>query len=130
MPADETPPGSDYTIAYEDRGQYLCARISGAYDSVAASLAYWRDVAAEARSRGFRRVLIVEGFQTPLSLLDVYHVSEQIPALIRGLVVAFVDLRSEQFDDNKFGEDVAVNRGALGKVFATEEEAVEWLLAQ
>lgn len=124
------PPGAPgaYSIDYEDRGDYLYARVSGERDSIANSLSYWRAISDEARLRGFTRVLVVEAFVTPSTLMDVYVVAEQIPTLIRGLVVAFVDERFEQFEENKFGEDVAVNRGAVGKVFARIEPAIEWLL--
>lgn len=118
---------SDFTISYEDRGDYLYARVSGQRDTVANSLAYWREISDEARRRGSTRVLVVEAFVSPSPLMDVYQVAEQIPTLIRGLIVAFVDERFEQFEENKFGEDVAVNRGAVGKVFSRIEPAVEWL---
>ena len=119
-----------YSIRFEDRNGYLSARVDGVEDSVATSLAYWKEIAAEAVDRGARRVLVVENFETPVSLLEVYQVAEALPSLIRGLVVAFVDERFEEFEANRFGEDVAVNRGAVGKVFSKESTATEWLLSQ
>lgn len=121
------PPASAFEITWEDRGSYLRARVSGAVDSVATSLAYWRAIHEEAKRRGAKYVLVVEAFQTPASLMEVFEVAGQIPSIIQDLVVAFVDERFEQFDENRFGEDVAVNRGATGKVFAKEEEAAAWL---
>lgn len=117
----------EYAVHYEDRDDYLYARVSGERDTVANSLAYWREISDEARRRAVTRVLVVEAFKTPAPIMDVYQVAEQIPTLIRGLVVAFVDERFEQYEENKFGEDVAVNRGAVGKVFSRIEPAIEWL---
>jgi hypothetical protein len=118
---------ADYSIEYTDSGSYLRASVSGGHDSMAISLAYWREIADAARRRGAQRVLVVENFQTQVPLLDVFQVAEQIPLIIEGLTVAFVDERFEHFEENRFAEDVAVNRGAVGKVFATEEAAILWL---
>jgi hypothetical protein len=121
---EETAP---YEITYEDRGAYLYAHVDGQFDTVATSLRYWSDVAAECRKRGHRRMLVVEDFQTEASTSDVFQVAERLPAITRGLKVAFVDERFAELSTNKFGEDVAVNRGAQGRVFADAASADEWL---
>lgn len=122
---DDEP--SPFSISYDDRGTYFHARVSGPLDTVATSLAYWHAVADECRRRGHTRLLMVEDFQTSAPLPDVFQVAEKLPAIVRGIQVAFVDKRIDEFEANKFGEDVAVNRGAHGRVFADEASAIAWL---
>src|SRR5687768_2092026 len=98
MPDQTSATSAGYTIRYTDRGSYLHAFVSGDDDTVAISLAYWRELADEARRRGAQRVLVIENFQTLVPLLDVFQVAEQIPLIIEGLIVAFVDERFEQFE--------------------------------
>lgn len=116
-----------YQITYEDRQAYLYAHVTGRLDTVATSLRYWAEVAAECRRRGHRRMLVIEDFPTIASTTDVFLVAERLPTIIRGLKVAFVDERLAELATNKFGEDVAVNRGAQGRVFADAASADEWL---
>jgi hypothetical protein len=116
-----------YTIHYEDRGPYLRALVSGETDTVATSLGYWNEIAAECRRRGKSLLLVVENFGTSSPLGDVFQVAEKLPAIVRGLRVAFVDQRLEDYSENEFGELVAVNRGVIGKLFAEEADAVRWL---
>lgn len=126
MEAGGRPP---FSVVYEERGPYLDARVSGSVDTIPTSLAYWKEIAEECRRRGFRRVLVIEMFETAAPLMDVYEVAKQLPPIIRGIKVAFVDVRLDELEANKFGEDVAVNRGAFGKVFSNEASAIEWLTA-
>lgn len=125
MTIDDEP--LEFSIAYEDRGSYLYARISGPVDTVPTSLAYWNAVAEECRRRDRAKLLVVEDFQTAAPLPDVFQVAEKLPSIVRGIQVAFVDRRIDEFEANKFGEDVAVNRGAHGRVFADEASAIAWL---
>lgn len=116
-----------YEVAYEDEETYLVARVSGPQDTVTISLRYWNEIAEECRRRGLGRLLVVEHFQTCVSIAEVYDVAQRLPAIVRGLRVAFVDENAEEYDANTFGENVAVNRGAIGRVFRDEASAREWL---
>lgn len=119
----------EYDIHFEERTGYLYARVSGPLDTVATSLAYWNDIAEDCRRRKVARVLVVEDFVTPAPLTDTFRVAEQLPSIMRGIRVAFVDTRLEHYTANKFGEDVAVNRGLDGMVFIDEDSATRWITA-
>jgi hypothetical protein len=116
-----------YEIAFEERDGYLRAQVRGREDSVSTSLAYWQQIAAEARSRNAAKILVIENFERSIPLMDVYEVAAALPEIVYGLKVAFVDERLDDFEANKFAEDVAVNRGAFGRVFAHENTAIAWL---
>jgi hypothetical protein len=74
-------------------------------------------------------MLVIENFDVSSELMDVYAVAEQLPAIVRGLKVAFVDERLDEMSQNQFAEDVAVNRGMFGRVFADVDVAEQWLLS-
>ncbi len=116
-----------FTITFEDRSAYLRAHVSGTRDTVEISLRYWGAAADECRRRGMNRMLVVEDFQTSAPIADVFEVAKRLPEIVRGIRVAFVNERLAELDANKFGEDVAVNRGASGRVFADFKSADAWL---
>jgi hypothetical protein len=116
-----------FSVVYEDCGKYLYAAVTGRTDTAEISIAYWNAVAAECRSRGFKRLLVTEHFETAPALAEVFEVTSRLPEIIRGLVVAFVDEVLTDWANNQFGENVAVNRGAIGRLFKDVESATAWL---
>ena len=120
-----------FEIRYQMREGYLHAFISGEKDSVASALEYWHRVISECHKCGLKALLVEESFPNQLSTLEMFAVTSAIPEMgSRGLRIAFVDKEEEHRELNLFGETVAVNRGVLGRVFQTTEEAVAWLKSQ
>lgn len=103
--------------------------MQGEEDSADVSKRYWADVAARCRELGLDSALVVEKFERNGTLMDVYEVAVELPKIVRGLRVAFIDRTAEDYDENIFGENVAVNRGAVGRVFRDEPSAISWLLS-
>ena len=122
-------PAGAFVITFDEREGYLHAFVKGGVDTADISRRYWATIGEYCRSRGIQRVLVVESFETASSLVDVYLVASEIPRLMKGIRIAFVDEASEDYEENIFGETVAINRGATGRVFRTEEEAIIWLTA-
>ena len=118
-----------YTIVYEDRPGYLVGRVSGPADSVAIKLGYLGEMAAECRVRGVRKLLIVESLGGLLPPAEVHKLAPQIPPLVKGLIVAFVDSNPEHHEINRMGEDIAVDHGAVGRVFRALKDAEHWIAA-
>ena len=83
-------------------------------------------IKAEADRTGRKKVLVniheVEG--TP-KMMDRYDIGVHCAHVWGPWIKVAAVYRSELI--NKFGEDVAVNRGARLRVEPTEEEALEWL---
>jgi hypothetical protein len=66
----------------------------------------------------------------PPSLLDRFYLGSSFAAIQQGKekIVAMVVVGEEPLiDRERFGEMVAINRGAVGKVFTDDSEAVAWL---
>jgi hypothetical protein len=118
-----------YLIRFERRPDYLYAYVGGERDSLAISLAFWREIAEECRSAAARKVLIEEDIEESVSMLEMYQIAAEIPQMgFANVLIAFADRFLEQQDLNEFGELVATNRGLRAKVFNDVEEAEKWLL--
>jgi hypothetical protein len=117
-------------VRFEDRGSYLLAHITGRGQSLETARTTWRTIAAECKQRGFVKVLILEDIEGELQFMEQYAFADGLGQIgFDGITVAFVDAKPEHFTNNKFAEDVAVNRGAHGRMLQTVAEAEAWLLS-
>ena len=118
-----------YQIKFERRPNYLYAYVNGERDSLAISLGFWREIAAECERAQARKILIEEDIEESVSMVEMYQIAAEIPKMgFSGALIAFVDRFLEQQDVNRFGELVANNRGLRGKIFNDVKEAEKWLL--
>jgi hypothetical protein len=69
------------------------------------------------------------GFSIP-TLVDRYLMVEEWAREARGFVVVAMVAAPELIHPEKFGVKVAADHGLRGDVFASEREALEWLLAE
>ena len=115
-------------VRFEHRDSYLFAHITGQGEDLITTRATWRRIAEECQQAGVTKVLILEEIEGELPFMEQYAFAESLPQLgFEAITVAFVDGKPEQFLNNKFAEDVAVNRGAHGRLFQTVAEAEAWL---
>jgi hypothetical protein len=121
--------GTGFEITFKDRGEYLFAEVTGEKDTLDVSLAHGRRVIDECAARDLRKVLIEEKFPNQLSAIDVYSLMTEVSRMVASrIAIAFVDREAAHEELNLFGETVATNRGATGKVFSTTEAAKRWLM--
>ena len=117
-----------YWLRFEQRPGYWVAYLSAPRDTEAASLAYWREIAAECRRRDCHRVLVIEDIPGSLSSVETYRTIQSLSQPeMKDFTVAFVDLRTEHTGENLFGELMAVNRGLRVRVFDSVVAAEQWL---
>lgn len=127
--AEQTP--ADYKLVIEQRPDYLFVHVSEGRDNYANSIDYWRRVAAAVSQSDCRKVLIFEDLVGEVPISEMYRLATEIPRLgLTGVTVAFVDEHANQRAANEFGELVATNRGATGKVFTDFDTAEKWLLSR
>jgi hypothetical protein len=85
---------------------------------------------SEASDQGIKRLLVdileLRGFPHPTTS-ERFFMAEKWASNARGLRLVVV-AREDLIDPLRFGVTVARNRGLFANVFATEAEAVEWLL--
>jgi len=114
-------------LKIEEHPGYLYALIGGKQDSFEITLHAVTELAAVCRARGATRLLVEHDVPSRLSKSEVYTIATQLPALYRGIVVAFVIRQSLVPDNPAFLETVARNRGGNGRLFASIDDAVKWL---
>jgi hypothetical protein len=118
-------------VRFENRNSYLLAHITGRGEDLETTRATWRSIAAECKQRGAVKLLILEEIEGQLPFMEQYAFADGLGKIgFDGIAVAFVDAKPEQYINNKFAEDVAVNRGALGRMFQSVTEAEAWLLSK
>lgn len=82
----------------------------------------------ECLMRKCSRLLVEENFPNQLSTIEIHKLMTAVAKILpRSIRVAFIDQMADHNDLNLFAETVAVNRGAIGRVFASVSEATEWL---
>ena len=118
----------DKFINYENRKGYLYAFMTGERDGVGDAIEYWRQILEECNKREYRKVLVEQQFDQPLSTMGAFTLVERLlEMIVIKTRIAFVDRDSTQNDINMFTETVAMNRGIFARVFTNINDAKNWL---
>ena len=120
----ETAP---YRVTLEERPGYLHAVIIGEQDSFDVTMGACTEIAAGAKVRKAKKLLVEHKVKGTLSTLDVFKIASKLPDLFEGVVVAFCVHLTANPDNPQFLEHVATNRGGVGRLFADPRDAVAWL---
>jgi hypothetical protein len=118
---------TNFSIKFEKKDDYLYVFVKGLKDSLTVSKRMWEKIYTKAKELGFEAVLIEEDFPNQLSTLEMLQIGEFIAEKFMGFKIAHVDRHLSDVELNKFGETVAVNRGAFGRVFNNIMDAEKWL---
>ena len=116
-----------HSLTLKDRNGLLHILITGEKDSYERTLAAVTEIASLCRKRGLTKVLVEHQVGGRLSTVEVFKIGSQLPALYEGIYVGFVIHTTEQPDNAHFIQDVARNRGAMGRLFENIQEAEKWL---
>ncbi|WP_374602498.1 hypothetical protein [Arenimonas sp.] len=118
----------DIRLVFEDRADYLHAAVSGPRDSLDISRAYWQAIAAECERRKTRKLMVVENLGDFEGERDLARILDFLFELgLDKLQVAFVVGRIELLAHMEHGEILALERGAMGRVFGSASVAERWL---
>ena len=122
------------SVAYQSTSDYLRFELSGSRVEgrfAEEMIEVWRHVARECGARGYTRVLGVSKLTGTVSKAALFRVGQVAPQLMQEAGcrrLAYVVLGgSDAMGALKFGEDVAVNRGQVTRVFGDESAAIAWL---
>lgn len=119
----------DYTIAFEQRPQYLFAHIKGERGTFAIAHAYWSEIVQTTLETGFKKVLVIEDIPEAISIAEVHQlVSDFADLPVKDIRLAFIDKYPQHKTLNDFGILVGANRGLTVRSFDDETEAEAWLL--
>ena len=120
---------NSYSLTFDHRPYYTSVLVEGPEDTLAVSLAYWAEIAAECRRHHVSRLLVREELETRSDSDDASLLIAELPKMGLGDIrIAFVDT-SESVDMMVHFELEGRKAGLVGHVFGNEVAAVEWLLA-
>ena len=122
-----------YQSTIEVRDDHVRVKVSGERvpGNVAAdSGAVIRETITALESSKLDRCLLVLRLTGPLSALDAFDLvtASEEQGWKRNYRLALVNLNVESLEDTRFTEIVAGNRAYPVRVFADEDEALDWLL--
>lgn len=122
--------GSDngYTLAMEEREDYLYALAGGEKLTAQISAAYWNEIAGRCFDKQFNRILIEKDFIEAVGPEEMLRMADHLGTLLPGRRIAFVDRRRHD-PINELGKKLARNRDVMMQVFTSVEEAEKWLKA-
>ena len=118
----------DIRMVFADRPGFLQVTVKGPRDSHDTSLAYWSRIAEECERRRVAKLLVIEK-------LGEHEGERDLPRLVDRLIemgfdrlkIAYVVSRFERLAEMEYGEILALERGATGRVFGDEGAAEAWL---
>lgn len=120
---------SDNNILFEDRDQYLYARISGYEITSTLEIEYLEEIIEKCRQLSFDRLMVENELPTMLSVEEVYEVATEFARMpVKGLKIAFVDRSPEHGSQNAFMELIEHNRGVKAQFFSGQGKAELWML--
>jgi len=118
-----------FEVTFEDRHDYLYVRVTGP-NSPETVVGYMKRVRKECDERNCRRILIDENLDGPrLDLMEIFALVAGGSQEALGFfdAIAYVD-EKQDMESVRFAETVAVNRGIPAAVFASVEDAEDWLI--
>ena len=118
---------TDFSLKFENKGNYLYVFATGPKDSLIIAKKMWGAIYSKAKELELNSILVEEDFPNQLSTFDMHDIGEFIAEKFMGIKIAHVDRQISDIELNKFVENVAINRGAIGKIFNKIENAVKWL---
>ena len=118
-----------YSLPFDHRPYYTTVLVEGPEDTLAVSLAYWAEIAAECCRHHVSRLLVREELETRSNSDDASLLIAELPKMGLGDIrIAFVDT-TESVDLMVHFELEGRKAGLVGLVFGNEVALVQWLLA-
>ena len=125
-----TNPMASYVLSFEERPEYLFARVTARFDSLALALQYWAGIAHECRRLGYGQVLVARQVQVSASRSDTVQIAGALRDLgFASLRIAYVELSPDTQATAAFGASIALQRGIEARAFGSIDRAAEWLEA-
>jgi hypothetical protein len=118
-----------YKLTFQRCPGYLYVRLEAASIDAATAMEYNRAMAAKCDELELTKILVVREIPMMMGTVDIYDVTNDFIEVMRGKKVAYVNPYAAIGEDLKFSAAVAFNRGARMRVFASEDEAKDWLLS-
>ncbi len=121
-----------YKLNFQDEDEVLLVEISGEREKkelIQSAKEAWREIAGVSREKKLVKLLVLSRATGKYPALDAFLINSSLAecGVQRVWKIAFVTLDQASFQDVKFAETVAVNRGFNLGVFNNEDSARKWL---
>lgn len=123
-------PEKPYSLTYDEKPNYLYARVQCDTLTMEIAVDYLREVIMECRELQYTRLLIERDVPMLLTRAQNMSVAEQLAAMdVKGLKIAVVDSHSENGKLNKLA--AAANRGfgIMARAYGSVPDARRWLIS-
>lgn len=117
-----------YKLSFEERPDYLYARIEAESIDRTTALSYLSEVARYCARIDAKRLLIHRDIPVMLPDADLFNTTTDFLEMVRGTRAAFVNPYQDLTEALDFAMVVGLNRGADYKLFNSIEDAEKWLL--
>ena len=120
--------GSGFTVSFERDHIRIDSDAERTFEY---ATALWSEVAKVCEEHDCYDVLAVSNAPGPMSVTDGYDHADLFQSLgiDKKYRIAWAELSDDARSATEFVETVLINRGLPGKVFATEEDARQWLFS-
>jgi len=116
MGSTESIPVAQYKLSFENRTDYLYARVENADSNVETVTAYWKEIAQQRELRGARKILFEKLHSSELSVTSTFAVAATLAVLgFAGTKIAYLKHDRDVNRTNHFAETVSANRGVKVK---------------
>lgn len=120
---------SDYALHLAENGDFLQVAVSGDVDAQAVRIAYWREIVAEAKAHGFRKILVTDRRKgqpaSPGELAELAVLFHDEAANFDR--VAVIEPTPEFLPAIEYAEIFGQSMGINVRVFSARSEAERWL---
>ena len=116
-----------YELNFEERGEYLYARVEAEALDPHSATEYLKRIAEESKRTELNKILIDRRIPMMMPDADNYLLIEEMTKFLGHRKIAFLNPFMEIEDAMRFSEVMSRNRGAPYRVFNTEEKALQWL---
>jgi hypothetical protein len=118
-----------YTLKLSTHGDVLCVQVVGEVDAQAIRLAYWTEIAAIGKERGFRRLLVIDRKKhVPATPAELAELADAMRIESRHFDrVAVVEPTLEFVPAIEHAEIHGQERGINVRVFGNRDDAERWL---
>jgi hypothetical protein len=120
---------AEYRLRLAEQGDFLQVEVSGDIDAQAVRIAYWREIAAEGKARGLRKVLVTDRKKghpaSPAELAELavlFH--EESGNFDR---VAVIEPTPEFLPAIEYAEIFGQSMGINVRIFSGARDAERWL---
>ena len=119
---------AEFSIDFDDRGEFVHATVNGKRVTRDIALAYWREIIDHCESTGCSRILLDHNFEEMISMEEMTQVIGPVGEMLQGRLLAFYD-RFGHYEIPEAGKMILRSNHVKMQIFHDLDEAEKWLKA-